>query len=337
MGGTRLLLARAGTAGARRGPGRAGQRGRVGCIFSQPSGELAHRSWASPQSQVIPSREWLENRCRESGKRLRGWSDPATVQLGRIPARSRDDRILARAAQPAARSSALHPARAIGMAYRKARALTCYSPPGAKSCPTQFLDATSATSPQGLYLAPRLNHERPMIRRTPNRRPHLSDRSRRHLNGATRRRPSNRRGRSRRSTACSCKTSSSTPIPSSTWSKSCLKRSRLYSTPRWTGVTATGRPALAGRRTWAGADIVEYLLDHGARIDIFCAAMMGQLDAVKSFLDPRAQTYRCQGPAWVHPSLPRPGRRQGSRARAGVSSIDQKARAQARALPQAAI
>jgi len=30
--------------------------------------------------------------------------------------------------------------------------------------------------------------------------------------------------------------------------------------------------------------IVEFLLERGARIHIFCAAMTGRLDAVKSFL-----------------------------------------------------
>ncbi len=46
-------------------------------------------AWASPQSQVIPSREALEERCRRTGKSLCGRSDPPAVQLGRIPARSR--------------------------------------------------------------------------------------------------------------------------------------------------------------------------------------------------------------------------------------------------------
>src|SRR5271165_691759 len=43
--------------------------------------------------------------------------------------------------------------------------------------------------------------------------------------------------------------------------------------------TGLGGASHMGRR-----DIVEYLLERGARIDIFCAAMMGRLDAVKSFL-----------------------------------------------------
>ena len=66
--------------------------------------------------------------------------------------------------------------------------------------------------------------------------------------------------------------------------------------------TGLGGASHMGRR-----DIVEYLLGHGARIDIFCAAMMGLLDAVKSFLTLEAQAYRCEGPTWVHAALPRPG------------------------------
>jgi hypothetical protein len=43
-------------------------------------------------------------------------------------------------------------------------------------------------------------------------------------------------------------------------------------------------------------DIVEYLLDRGARIDIFCAAMMGRLDAVKSFLTLQPKLIDAKGP-----------------------------------------
>lgn len=41
---------------------------------------------------------------------------------------------------------------------------------------------------------------------------------------------------------------------------------------------------LGGASHMGRHDIVEYLLGKGARIDIFCAAMMGQLEAVKLFL-----------------------------------------------------
>jgi hypothetical protein len=55
--------------------------------------------------------------------------------------------------------------------------------------------------------------------------------------------------------------------------------------------TGLGGASHMGRR-----DIVAYLLDHGARIDIFCAAMMGQLDAVKSFLTLEPKLIDARGP-----------------------------------------
>ncbi len=55
--------------------------------------------------------------------------------------------------------------------------------------------------------------------------------------------------------------------------------------------TGLGGASHMGRR-----DIVEYLLDRGARIDIFCAAMMGQLDAVRSFLTLQPKLIDAKGP-----------------------------------------
>ena len=55
--------------------------------------------------------------------------------------------------------------------------------------------------------------------------------------------------------------------------------------------TGLGGASHMGRR-----DIVEFLLDRGARIDIFCAAMMGQLDAVKSFLTLQPKLIDAKGP-----------------------------------------
>ena len=43
-------------------------------------------------------------------------------------------------------------------------------------------------------------------------------------------------------------------------------------------------------------DIVEFLLASGARIDIFCAAMMGQLDAVRAFLTLQPKLIDSRGP-----------------------------------------
>ena len=43
-------------------------------------------------------------------------------------------------------------------------------------------------------------------------------------------------------------------------------------------------------------DIVELLLGRGARIDLFCAAMSGQLDAVKAFLTLEPRLIEAKGP-----------------------------------------
>ena len=55
--------------------------------------------------------------------------------------------------------------------------------------------------------------------------------------------------------------------------------------------TGLGGASHMGRR-----DIVEFLLERGARIDIFCAAMMGQLEAVKSFLTLEPKLIDAKGP-----------------------------------------
>jgi hypothetical protein len=55
--------------------------------------------------------------------------------------------------------------------------------------------------------------------------------------------------------------------------------------------TGLGGASHMGRR-----DIVEFLLEKGARIDLFCAAMMGQLDAVKAFLSLQPKLIDAKGP-----------------------------------------
>ena len=55
--------------------------------------------------------------------------------------------------------------------------------------------------------------------------------------------------------------------------------------------TALGGASHMGRR-----DIVENLLSRGARIDIFCAAMLGQLDAIKAFLTLQPSLIDARGP-----------------------------------------
>ncbi|MBA4065184.1 MAG: ankryin [Isosphaera sp.] len=53
---------------------------------------------------------------------------------------------------------------------------------------------------------------------------------------------------------------------------------------------------LGGASHMARYDIVEFLLEKGARIDIFCAAVMGQLDAVRAFLTLQPKLVDARGP-----------------------------------------
>jgi hypothetical protein len=55
--------------------------------------------------------------------------------------------------------------------------------------------------------------------------------------------------------------------------------------------TGLGGASHMGRR-----DIAEFLLERGARIDIFCAAMMGQLDAVRALLYLQPKLIDAKGP-----------------------------------------
>jgi hypothetical protein len=54
--------------------------------------------------------------------------------------------------------------------------------------------------------------------------------------------------------------------------------------------------ALGGASHMGRHDIVVFLLEKGARIDIFCAAMMGQLEAVKAFLTLQPKLIDAKGP-----------------------------------------
>lgn len=54
--------------------------------------------------------------------------------------------------------------------------------------------------------------------------------------------------------------------------------------------------ALGGASHMGRRDIVEFLLERGARMDIFCATMMGQLEAVKSFLTLQPKLIDSRGP-----------------------------------------
>lgn len=53
---------------------------------------------------------------------------------------------------------------------------------------------------------------------------------------------------------------------------------------------------LGGASHMGRTDIVQFLLERGARIDIFCAAMMGQIEAVKAFLTLQPKLIDARGP-----------------------------------------
>jgi hypothetical protein len=53
---------------------------------------------------------------------------------------------------------------------------------------------------------------------------------------------------------------------------------------------------LGGASHVGNREIVTYLLEKGARIDVFCAAMMGQFDAVKAFLTLQPKLIDAKGP-----------------------------------------
>ena len=55
--------------------------------------------------------------------------------------------------------------------------------------------------------------------------------------------------------------------------------------------TALGGASHMGRR-----DIVTFLLERGARIDMFCAAMLGQLEVIKSLLTLQPTLIDAKGP-----------------------------------------
>ena len=55
--------------------------------------------------------------------------------------------------------------------------------------------------------------------------------------------------------------------------------------------TGLGAAAHMGRR-----DIAELLLAHDARLDVFAAAMLGELDVVRAILDARPETRDASGP-----------------------------------------
>ncbi len=63
---------------------------------------------ASPQSEVVPDRDWLERPRRGARPRAPGGRPPAARRLGRLPRRARHLGVLGEPRQPAARPPSLH-------------------------------------------------------------------------------------------------------------------------------------------------------------------------------------------------------------------------------------
>jgi hypothetical protein len=55
--------------------------------------------------------------------------------------------------------------------------------------------------------------------------------------------------------------------------------------------TGLGAAAHVGRR-----DIAEYLLEHGARMDVFAAGMLGEVEIVRAMLDAQPELREARGP-----------------------------------------
>jgi len=55
--------------------------------------------------------------------------------------------------------------------------------------------------------------------------------------------------------------------------------------------TGLGAAAHVGRR-----DIAEYLLEHGARMDVFAAAMLGEVEIVRAMLEAQPELREARGP-----------------------------------------
>ena len=73
-------------------------------------------------------------------------------------------------------------------------------------------------------------------------------------------------------------------------------RSRASSTPRGTGAAATGRPALGAAAHTGRRQIALFLLEHGARLDLFAAAMLGYFDIVSAVLSDFPEMHDALGP-----------------------------------------
>ncbi len=78
--------------------------------------------------------------------------------------------------------------------------------------------------------------------------------------------------------------------------------------------TGLGAASHVGRR-----DIAEYLLEQGARLDLFAATMLGKLEIVRATLEAFPGCAACSGSTWYSADRAREGGWRGCGGRAGVS------------------
>jgi len=81
--------------------------------------------------------------------------------------------------------------------------------------------------------------------------------------------------------------------------------------------TGLGAAAHMGRR-----DIAELLLDHGARMDVFAAAMLGEVEIVRAMLDSHPELVTATGPHGI--PLRVHAEKGGERAQAVLALLDER-------------
>ena len=83
---------------------------------------------------------------------------------------------------------------------------------------------------------------------------------------------------------------------------------------------ATSRPASGGRRTWVDREIALFLLENGAALDLFAAAMLGYVEIVQAMLAEHPELRDARGahgiPLLVH------AQQGGEQARAVVELLE---------------
>jgi hypothetical protein len=72
--------------------------------------------------------------------------------------------------------------------------------------------------------------------------------------------------------------------------------------------------------TWGRRDIAELLLEHGARLDVFVAAMLGEVDVVRAILVTQPKARDAKGPHGIQ--LRAHAEAGGERARAVLELLD---------------